>query len=80
MRFFCVKEVHGMNDLIKLKLVTEDEAECLHRLQVEAFMPLYEKYQDDDTSPAKESLKRVTEKIIDTNSDYYFVVFHGIQM
>ena len=25
-----------MNDLIKLKLVTEDEAECLHRLQVEA--------------------------------------------
>lgn len=31
-----------MNDLIKLKLVTEDEAECLHRLQVEAFMPLYE--------------------------------------
>ena len=66
-----------MNDLIKLKLVTEDEAECLHRLQVEAFMPLYEKYQDDDTSPAKESLKKVTEKIIDTNSDYYFVVFHG---
>ena len=57
-----------MNDLIKLKLVTEDEAECLHRLQVEAFMPLYEKYQDDDTSPAKESLKRVTEKIIDTNT------------
>lgn len=40
-------------------------------------MTLYEKYQDDDTSPAKESLERVTEKIIDTNSDYYFVVFHG---
>ena len=62
--FFCVKEVHGMNDSIELKLVTEDETECLHRLQVEAFMPLYEKYQDDDTSPAKESLKRVTEKIM----------------
>ena len=42
-----------MSDLIELKLVTEDEAECLHRLQLEAFMPLYEKYQDDDTSPAK---------------------------
>ena len=66
-----------MNDLIKLKLVTEDEAECLHRLQVEAFMPLYEKYQDDDTSPAKESLKRVTEKIIEENSDFYFIVFRG---
>ena len=59
-----------MNDSIELKLVTEDETECLHRLQVEAFMPLYEKYQDDDTSPAKESLKRVTEKIIEENSDF----------
>ena len=57
MRFFCVKEVHGMNDSIELKLVTEDEAECLHRLQVEAFMPLYEKYQDDDTSPATAMLR-----------------------
>lgn len=66
-----------MNDSIELKLVTEDEAECLHRLQVEAFMPLYEKYQDDDTSPVKESLKRVTEKIIEENSDFYFIVFRG---
>lgn len=74
---FCVEEVHGMSDLIELELATEDEAECLHRLQVEAFMPLYEKYQDDDTSPAKESLKRVTEKIIEKNSDFYFIVYHG---
>lgn len=76
-RFFYVEEVHGMSDLIELELTTEDEAECLHRLQVEAFMPLYEKYQDDDTSPAKESLKRVTEKIIEKNSDFYFIVYHG---
>lgn len=66
-----------MSDLIELKLVTEEEAECLHKLQVEAFMPLYEKYQDDDTSPAKESLERVTEKIIEENSDFCFIVFHG---
>ena len=66
-----------MSDLIELKLVTEDETECLHRLQVEAFMPLYEKYQDDDTSPVKESLKRVTEKIIEENSNFYFIVFRG---
>ena len=65
-----------MSDLIELKLVTEGEAESLHRLQVEAFMPLYEKYQDD-TSPVKESLKRVTEKIIEENSDFYFIVFRG---
>lgn len=66
-----------MDDLIELKPVTEGEAECLHRLQTEAFMPLYEKYHDDDTSPAKESLERVTEKIVEENSDFYFIVFHG---
>ena len=33
-----------MSELIELKLVTEGEAECLHRLQVEAFTPLYEKF------------------------------------
>ena len=38
---FLREEVHGMTDSIELKLVTEDETECLHRLQVEAFMPLY---------------------------------------
>ena len=31
-----------MSDLIELILVTEGEAECVHRLQVEAFVPLYE--------------------------------------
>lgn len=66
-----------MSDLIELRLATEGEAECLYELQVKAFMPLYEKYQDDDTSPAKESLKRVTEKIIEENSDFYFIVFNG---
>lgn len=46
-------------------------------LQIEAFMPLYEKYQDDDTSPAKESLERVTEKIIEENADFYFIMLNG---
>lgn len=46
-----------MSDLIELKLITREDAECLHKLQTEAFMPLYEKYQDDATSPAKESLE-----------------------
>ena len=67
------KEVQKMNDLIELKLITREDAECLHKLQIEAFTPLYEKYQDDDTSPAKESLETITKKIVDDNSDFYFV-------
>ena len=66
-----------MNDLIELKLITREDAECLHKLQIEAFMPLYEKYQDDATSPAKESLETITKKIVDDNSDFYFILFSG---
>ena len=40
---FCYSDEEKVSDLVELKLVTEGEAECLHRLQVEAFMPLYEK-------------------------------------
>ena len=46
------REVQKMNDLIELKLIKREDAECLYKLQIEAFMPLYEKYQDDATSPA----------------------------
>jgi len=66
-----------MSDLIELKLITREDAECLHKLQIEAFMPLYEKYQDDATSPAKESLETITKKIVDDNSDFYFILFNG---
>ena len=66
-----------MSDVIELRLVTKEEAECLHRLQVEAFMPLYEKYQDDETSPAKESLDRLIMKIVEENSDFYFIEYDG---
>lgn len=38
---------------------------------------LYEKYRDDITSPAKESLEKITQKIIEDNSDFYFILFNG---
>ena len=61
-------------DTIRLILATEKDAELLHRLQVEAFMPLYEKYHDDETSPAKESLDTVRWKITDwPRSDFYII-------
>ena len=44
---------------------------------VEAFIALYEKYRDDITSPAKESLEKITQKIVEDNSDFYFILFNG---
>ena len=74
------KEVQKMNDLIELKLITRKDAECLHKLQIEAFMPLYEKYHDDATSPAKESLETITKKIVDDNSDFYCLMVRKLEL
>lgn len=60
---------------IKLEPATRKDARLLHKLQVEAFLPLYEKYHDDEMSPAKESLERVIEKIEEKDSEFYLIFF-----
>lgn len=66
-----------MQDVIELIPVTVDDAKLLHKLQIEAFMPLYEKYHDDATSPVKEPLEKIICKITEQNSEFYFIRFHG---
>ena len=58
--------------MIRLKRATLSDAEAMHRLQVTAFLPLYQKYHDDAISPARESLQRVREKIV--TGRYYFIL------
>lgn len=64
-----------MKDAIELKLAAPEDAKLLHKLQVEAFLPLYEKYHDDDMSPAKESLERIRGKIEENHSEFYLIYF-----
>lgn len=64
-----------MNGEIELKKAVKEDAQLLHKLQVEAFLPLYEKYHDDDMSPVKETLERVREKIEEDNSEFYLIYF-----
>ena len=58
---------------VTLKLANENDAALIHQMQCEAFSPLYEKYHDDETSPAKESLERVTKRVMDSISEYYLI-------
>lgn len=44
---------------VKLKRIDIEEAEKLWKMQVEAFQDLYEKYQDTETSPAKENIEKI---------------------
>ena len=40
-------------------------------MQIETFLPLYEKYHDDKTSPAKEDINDILTKMEQQGSIYY---------
>lgn len=60
-----------MSEQVKLVPAKEEDAELLYRLQREAFLPLYEKYRDDETSPAKETREQILAKIRDCHGTFY---------
>ena len=64
---------------VELVPVKEDELELLHKMQIESFMPLYEKYHDDG-SPAIESIERIRRRAAVINRQYYFIVKDGVRV
>lgn len=60
----------GTVSLIK---AAADDAPLLHRMKYEAFLPLYNVYKDDETSPVKESIDDLLPKIEAEGSDYYII-------
>jgi len=72
----------GMAELenrVFLEEVREDELGYLHAMQVESFMPLYEKYKDE-CSPALESLERVRARFLQEGRTYYFILKDGARV
>ena len=61
-----------MNTTLKKANITD--AELLHKMQIEAFMPLLQKYQDFDTSPGNESVESTLQRLEDPLTDYYFIM------
>jgi Sortase and related acyltransferases len=64
---------------IRLEEVRDYEIPELHRMQVESFMPLYEKYRDEG-SPAIESIERVQARAAQPWRKYYFIVKDGARV
>ena len=64
---------------VALKEVREDEIPELYRMQVESFMPLYEKYHDAG-SPAIETIERVKGRFARPNRKYYFIMKDGARV
>jgi GNAT superfamily N-acetyltransferase len=58
---------------ITLTRASLEDAERLHRMQVESFMPLLQKYQDFETNPASEPLGKVADRLKQPFTDYYLI-------
>ncbi|WP_163100558.1 GNAT family N-acetyltransferase [Peribacillus alkalitolerans] len=59
---------------IRLEKATKSDAEVILDIQKKAFMPLLEKYQDYETSPANENIERVISRIINPKGGFYKIV------
>ena len=63
---------------VTLTLATEQDAELIHLMKYEAFLPLYKIYQDDETSPVKESIEKVIAILERKTSEYYIIKTDGL--
>ncbi|MBO4776019.1 MAG: GNAT family N-acetyltransferase [Lachnospiraceae bacterium] len=72
----------GANEMMNrvfLEEVRDDELELLLKMQVESFMPLYEKYHDE-CSPAIEKIEKIKARAAVPNRKYYFIVKDGARV
>lgn len=66
-----------MEEKVELILAAVDDAELIHRMKYEAFMPLYEKYHDDETTPVNETIDSIIIKLNNPDSQYYLIRWRG---
>lgn len=66
-----------MEEKVELILAAVDDAELIHRMKYEAFMPLYEKYHDDETTPVNETIDSIISKLNNPDSQYYLIRWQG---
>jgi GNAT superfamily N-acetyltransferase len=50
-----------------------NEASMIHKMQIKAFMPLLNQYQDYETSPANETVERIIDRLKQSYTDYYII-------
>ena len=65
---------------IILKKAEVKDADILHNLKVESFLPLLRVYEDFDTSPATEYLNKIVSQIKHPQTDYYLINYKGIDI
>ena len=56
---------------LELVLANREDVKIIHELQFKAFLPLYKKYHNDETSPIKETIEKTEERIVEESSEFY---------
>lgn len=65
---------------IKLEKASIEQAEEIHKLQVESFLPLLQKYEDYETNPANEKIERILYRFRQSFTAYYFIILGKIRI
>ena len=69
------KQVTAME--VRLLRAVPSDAQTIWRMQVRAFAPLLERYQDTQTSPANETPERVKRRLEQKETYYYLIACEG---
>lgn len=64
-------------DPVQLILAQKTDALLIHQLKKSAFMPLYEKYHDTETSPALDPPEKVELQLAQEETDYWLIELEG---
>ena len=60
---------------IQLALARPGDEQLIHTMKYNTFLPLYNRYHDDETSPVKEPIDKVIAQLKSDNTDYYIIMF-----
>ena len=58
---------------ISLRKAAMTDCERIHKIQVDSFGALFDKYRDYSTNPAAEPVERVEQRMAQEFTDYYFI-------
>ena len=63
---------------VELKRASVHDAREIHRIQVNAFSALLEKYRDHETNPAAEPVEKVIKRLEQPFTYFYFILNEGV--
>ena len=69
-----------VNMNIKIRKAEVNDAKIMHEMQLKAFAPLLEKYQDFGISPGAETIERIIQRLNQTFTDYYIIEYQELDV